>query len=54
MKETLANGIEKDPIQAFGHYGREVFYSKNSGLSGNENKPWQAYTDNSGVKRWFK
>jgi len=50
----LANGIEKDPKQAFGHYGREIFYSKNIGVRGNENKQWQAYTDNSGVKRWFK
>jgi len=54
VKEKLANGIEKDPIHAFGHYGREVFYSTNSGLSGNENQLWQSYQDNTGVKRWFK
>jgi len=54
VKETLANGIEKDPIHAFGHYGREIYYSENTAVAGNEKNQWQVYTDNTGVKRWFK
>ena len=58
FKPRLANSVETNPKLAYGHYGREVFYSANKGLSANENNQensqWQAYMDNSGVKRWFK